>query len=207
MPSPSGFAQRTISRQLSDPSGFLGSLVARMLNRENRAAIAAAVASLGPVEGAAVADIGFGGGIGLELLLDAVGPTGHVYGVDPSPDMVKRARRTYRSRVELHEATMQQLPFGDGALGGWISLNTVYFVTELAPAFLELARVLSPGAPGVVGIADPEWMASQSFTGSHFTLRPVDELVAALDAAGLDVEHRRVAEARMTYHLLVCRRR
>jgi ubiquinone/menaquinone biosynthesis C-methylase UbiE len=208
IPVPS-FALRTLSRQLSGPSGPLGRLVARMLNKGNAQVIGAAVEALGLSGGERVADVGFGGGLGLDLLLAAVGEDGRVYGVEPAPDMLVRARGLHEDaletgRLELDEATMDALPFPDGALDGWISLNTVYFIEDLAPAFAELRRVLGSTGRGALGIADPDWMARQAFTRYEFTIRPADDVVAALHDAGLDVEQRRVGTGDRAYRLLVC---
>jgi ubiquinone/menaquinone biosynthesis C-methylase UbiE len=202
---------RALSRQLGNPTGPMGSLVARMLNKNNAAVITAAVEALGLTGGERVADIGFGGGLGLDLLLDAVGDDGRVYGVEPSPSMLDRARKAHEveleaGRLELDEATMASLPFPDAALDGWISLNTVYFVHDLAPAFAELARVLRDTGRGVLGIGDPEWMGRQRFTRHNFTLRPVPEVVGALTTAGLEVEPTTVSRGGgPSFHLLVCR--
>ena len=205
------FAVRVLSRQLSGPSGLLGGYVARMLNKGNAVVIAAAVEALGLSGSERVADIGFGGGLGLDLLLEAVGDDGRVYGVEPSHDMLDRARRLHgddleAGRLELDEATMDQLPFPDEALDGWISLNTIYFIDDLAPAFAELHRVLAPRGRAVLGIADPDWMAKQTFARHEFTIRSVDDVVAALHDAGLDVEQRRVGATARPYRLLVCSR-
>ena len=199
---------RVLGRQLGGPSGPLGALVARMLNKGNATTVAAAVDALALTGGETVADIGFGGGLGLDLLLDATGPRGRVHGVEPSTDMLDRARRSRRDvvesgRLELHEATMADLPFADAALAGWISVNTVYFMADLDRAFREAARVLAPGGTGVVGIADPAWMGRQPFTRHGFTLRPVADVAAALAATGLDVEHRTLGDREPVFHLLV----
>lgn len=200
---------RTLDRQLGRPSGPLGSLVARMLNKGNRPTITAAVRALDLTGTEEVADIGFGGGLGLELLLDATRHGGRAHGVEPSRDMLKRAGKAHHEevavgRLALHEASMDSLPIADGALDGWISLNTVYFVEDLPPAFAELRRVLAPGGRGVLGIADPEWMAQQALIKYNFTLRPLTDVVAALTAAGLSVEQRTM-EGSQPFHLLVCR--
>jgi len=90
---------RTLGRQLSGPSGPLGSLVARMLNKGNGPDIAAAVDALELPRSEEVADIGFGGGLGLNhLLLDATRDGGRVQGVEPPPDMLKRARKARHGR-------------------------------------------------------------------------------------------------------------
>lgn len=98
---------------------------------------------------------------------------------------------------------MAGLPLADGEVDGWISLNTIYFVADLPPAARELARVLAPTGRGVLGVADPDWMARQPFTQHNFTIRPVAEVVGVLEDNGSTVEHRTFG--RMPYHLLVCR--
>ena len=200
------FALRALARQLGGPSGPFGHLVARMLNKGNAAAITAAVDALQLAGGETVADIGFGGGLGLDLLLTAV-PSGVVHGVEPSTSMLTRARRGHAdqlgARLVLHEAPMAALPFEDGSVDGWISLNTIYFIEDLEPAFRELGRVLGPDGRGVLGIADPEWMAKMPFTKHGFILRPVADVIALLEAAGLDVEQRQVEREGPAYFLLL----
>jgi len=94
------------------------------------------------------------------LLLEAVGDSGHVHGIEPSPSMVARARKEFHSdvasgRLVLHETTMETLPFEDGELDGWISLNTIYFIPEVSRSFTELARVLAPTGRGGFGGGRP----------------------------------------------------
>jgi ubiquinone/menaquinone biosynthesis C-methylase UbiE len=200
---------RTLGRQLGGPSGALGSLVARMLNKWNGPEIVAAVGALELTGSEVVADIGFGGGLGVDLLLDATGDGGRVHGVEPSHDMLKRAKKAHHEEVAarrliLHAAAMESLPIGDGALDGWISLNTVYFVQDLLPAFAELRRVLAPSGRGVLGVTDPEWMAQQAFSKYNFTVRPLADVVVALTAAGFSVDQRTLPGS-APFHLLLCR--
>ena len=183
--------------------------MARRLNAGNHDSMVAAVAALELGGGERVADVGFGGGAGLGLLLTAIGPAGSVHGVDPSASMVERARKTYAAdvasgRLEVHRAGMESLPLPDASLDGWMSLNTIYFVEDLAPAFAELARVLAPGGRGVLGVADPDMMAGMPFTEHGFRLRPVAVIVGALESAGLSVEVRQVADDEAPFRLLVC---
>lgn len=171
-----------LARQLGRPEGLRGRMVARGLNRGNRAVIAAAVEATGVRPGTVAADVGFGGGIGLQLLLDRVGPTGRVRGVELSDTMLDAARRRHRpeltdSRLTLAKGTLQELPLEDGTIDGLITVNTLYFVDDLPAAFEGIARVLSTDGRAVVGVADPEWMASQPVTEHVFRLRPVSELI------------------------------
>ena len=187
-----------IAKQLGHPSGVRGRVVGVVLNRGNRRFVRAAVQALQPDAAAVVADVGFGGGVGLKLLLDSVGPSSRVHGVEISETMLSQAARRYRrdiaaGRLALHTGSLTQLPFADGALNGVLTVNTIYFIAELDGAFTELARVVGSSGRIVVGVADPDAMARMPFTGHGFHLRPIPEVIDTLRGAGLGVEHRRIS--------------
>jgi SAM-dependent methyltransferase len=198
----------SLAGQLGNPHGVLGKGIAFVLNRGNKAAIAGAVEAASVAPGGAAADVGFGGGAGLSLLLDRVGADGVVHGVEISADMLARARSGHGSDIEsgrlrLLEGSLTALPLPDDSLDAAITVNTVYFVPDLRAACAELARVVRPGGRLVVGIGDPDAMAKLPFTPYGFTLRPVPEVIAALEQAGCQVEHRRLANTPIPHHLLV----
>lgn len=201
-----------LARQLGRPEGIRGRLVARGLNRRNRGTVTAAVEATELGLGESGADIGFGGGFGLRLLLARARPGGHVHGVDLSDTMLDRARRSYRNDVAagaltLHAGSITALPLPDSSIDAAISVNTIYFVTDLDRAFAELARVLRPSGRVVVGVVDPTEMAKVPFTAHGFTIRPVDDVAAALVDAGLaPVSRLRVGDGDGAYHLLVGRK-
>jgi len=200
-----------LARQLSRPEGLRGRIVARRLNRGNASAIEAAVGATGLRPGQVAADVGFGGGYGLGLLLDRVGAGGHVHGIELSDTMLAAARRNRRGdltdgRLVLAKGTLEQLPLTDGSVDGLITVNTLYFVEDLAPAFREIARVLAPAGSAVIGVADPDWMATMTVTEHVFRLRPVAELVDGLRAAGLDVREENLQDRR-DFRLLVASRK
>jgi len=204
---------RALARQLGHPRGPFGRLVGRVLNRRNAPALRAAVAALPVRPGDVLADIGFGGGVGLQLLLrrlDEAGPgSGLVHGVDVSGTMLAAASRRFApqvaaGRLQLHLAPMEALPLGDSTVDAAITLNTIYFLPDLGAAFREVHRVLRPGGRLVVGLGDPEAMTRMTVTREGFRIRPVGEVTEALAAAGLVVaEHRRVGEGEAAVHLLV----
>ncbi|WP_431605691.1 class I SAM-dependent methyltransferase [Amycolatopsis melonis] len=101
--------------------------------------------------------IGFGGGLGLALLLRADGPRRGHFGNDdfPSPHDVPHRDR-YR---QLHEGSMTKLQLPDDAVHAIVSTNTIYFIDDLAAAFAEVSRVPAPGGRLVLGIGDPKLMA------------------------------------------------
>ncbi|MEU8895192.1 class I SAM-dependent methyltransferase [Nocardia sp. NPDC048505] len=191
-----------LAGQLGNPHGVLGRGVALILNRGNRALIEAAV---GAATGDTVADIGFGGGVGLELLLARPGV---VHGVEISPDMLARARTTFArdiaaGRLLLSEGSLTKLPCADASLDAAITVNTIYFVADLDAACAELTRAVRPGGAVVIGIGDPDAMAKMPFTPYGFTLRPVDEVRAALERAGCTVRHEQLPGRPIPAHLLV----
>ena len=197
-----------IAKQLGHPSGLRGRLVGAALNRGNRRFVSAAVQALQPDAAAVVADVGFGGGVGLKFLLDSVGQSGRVHGVEVSDTMLSQAARRYRrdiaaGRLALHTGSLTQLPFADNALNGVLTINTIYFIAELEPAFTELARVVGSAGRIVVGLADPDAMARMPFTGHGFHLRSVAEVIDTLRGTGLGVEHRRISQAHDAPHLLI----
>lgn len=199
-----------IAKQLGHPSGLRGRFIGMLLNRGNRAFVRAAVRALQPQPAAEVADVGFGGGVGLRFLLDSIGQSGRVHGVEISETMLARAGRRYRREIAAGRLTLQQgslakLPFDDGQLNGVITVNTIYFVTDLDQVFAELARVVNRSSGRIViGLADPDAMANMPTTRHGFHLRPVPEVVETLRRTGLAVDHRRIDRSHLPAHLLIC---
>jgi SAM-dependent methyltransferase len=203
-----GRLEAGIARQLGHPGGLVGRLISKGLNRGNRWVIERAVQALPSGPNAAAADVGFGGGIGLQLLLDRPdAPT--VYGVEVSSEMIRQARARFAAelaagRLQLHHASITALPLASSSLAGLITVNTVYFVDDLDTAFCELARTLASEGRAVIGIGDPDAMGKLSFTAHGFRLRPVADIEAALDRVGLKLsDHVRLDEGRVPAHLLV----
>ena len=106
--------------------------------------------------GETVLDLGSGGGLDVLLSARRVGPTGHVYGLDATPEMVDLARRNAAeagvTNVEFLHGTIEQVPLDDGAVDVVISNCVIVLSRDKAAVFGEIARVLRPG--GRVGISD-----------------------------------------------------
>jgi SAM-dependent methyltransferase len=199
----------TVARQLGRPSGPLGRIVGRVLNRGNRAVVEAAVNAAQLTPGSTVADVGFGGGVSLAMLLERTAPDGVVHGIEISPTMLTQARRRFSrevtaKRLQLHDATMEQLPVPDNSIDALISTNTIYFVDDLQAAVTELARVTRPGGRIVLGVGDPDAMAGMPFTKHGFRLRPLPVILDHLTAAGVSlIEDIRIGEDPRPFHVIV----
>jgi ubiquinone/menaquinone biosynthesis C-methylase UbiE len=94
-----------------------------------------------------------GCGIGLQALLlaEAVGPHGHVTGLDISPEFLRHARETANKaglsgRISFQEGDVSALPFDDGAFDwAWSSSCVGYAPLEPLPLVKGLIRVVRPG--------------------------------------------------------------
>jgi arsenite methyltransferase len=106
-------------------------------------------------------------------------------------------------RLRLSPGSLADFPLDDGSIDALITVNTVYFISELDAACAELARVLRPGERAVIGIGDPDVMARLPFTAHGFTIRPVGEIAAALENSGLRVEQRRIDDKPMLRCLFI----
>lgn len=174
--------QARLARQLGHPRGAFGAVLGRVLNRGNRPANLAAVEHLGVQPGDRALDVGFGGGVGLEALLESAAAT--VAGVDHSPDMVERARSRFGDRVRVERASVEALPFADASFDRILSVHTVYFWPDPERGARELRRVLAPGGRLVLALGRKAWMEQRRIHRSGFTLYSDEEIAALLRAGG-----------------------
>ena len=126
---------------------------------------AAALASLGcgnPTavaelrDGETVLDLGSGGGIDVILSAKRVGPTGRVFGLDMTDEMLALARaNAAEARVSnaiFLKGIIEDVPLPAESVDVVISNCVINLSTDKAAVLTEIARVLKPG--GRVGVSD-----------------------------------------------------
>lgn len=99
--------------------------------------------------GQAVLDLGSGAGVDVFLAARAVGPTGHVIGVDMTPEMIARAWNNavtgdYRN-VEFRLGDIEALPVADDSVDVVISNCVINLAPDKRRVYAEIHRTLKPG--------------------------------------------------------------
>jgi ubiquinone/menaquinone biosynthesis C-methylase UbiE len=99
--------------------------------------------------GESVLDVGCGTGSLALVSARQVAPTGRVRGVDPSPEMIARARhkaKRQKLEVDFDVAWAQALPFPDGSFDVVLSTVMLHHIPRAAreDALREIRRVLKP---------------------------------------------------------------
>ena len=140
-------------------------------------------------------EIGIGTGLNLDLYANA----GTVFGIEPDPEMLKRARtRAIARSAHLVIAGAEALPFRDGAFDSVVASLVFCTIPDVDGAAREVRRVLRPGrctlhffehvrasaplAGRLQDLATPLWR--RLFAGCH----PNRDTVPAFERAGLRVD-------------------
>ncbi len=103
-----------------------------------------------------VLDIGCGAGMDTLVAAQMVGADGTVTGIDMTPAMVAKARRsvaeTGLANVTIVEGSAEELPFESASFDVVISNGVIDLIPNKDAVFSEIARVLRPG--GRIQLAD-----------------------------------------------------
>ena len=133
----------TVSRVYDNP------LAQRIAYRANHDAVIAALRRERPRR---VLDVGCGTGILAARIEHELHPA-TVYGADPSPGMLEKARARSTEVRWIHGAA-EQLPLEDGAVDAVVTTEAFQFFDQPA-ALGEFHRVLAPGGHVVISVITP----------------------------------------------------
>jgi SAM-dependent methyltransferase len=133
----------------------------REIDRRFAPVVARVMAYATLMPGQQILDLGTGTGAVAERAAQLVGPSGHVVGVDISPEMLALAQRRVAARgltnVGLREGRAEAVPAEDGAFDVVLASLSFMYAIGRAAAARELARVLRPQGRLVAAVwAGPE---------------------------------------------------
>jgi len=145
--------------------------------------------------GETVLDLGSGGGFDCFLAAKAVGKSGYVIGVDMTPEMIGKGRKSADkagySNVEFRLGEIENLPVADNAVDVIVSNCVINLSPEKGKVFKEAFRVLKRG--GRLAISDivatgelPDFMKQDlaHYTGCMSGASLVNELETILQETG-----------------------
>lgn len=153
-----------------------------------------AIANLEP--GEVVLDLGSGAGMDAFLAASQVGEEGRVIGVDMTPEMLERGRRTaveegVADRVEFREGQIEDLPVISERADAVISNCVVNLSPDKRKVFREAFRVLKPGgrlAVSDICLSEPLPDAVREAAATHVACiggaAQADEYMEAIRQAG-----------------------
>ncbi|MGH8608543.1 MAG: class I SAM-dependent methyltransferase [Gammaproteobacteria bacterium] len=142
-------AKRILMRAFGRPKGSLGRLGGIIMARMNRKVAAWAIDLLGVHPSDKVLEVGFGPGVGIQLLAKSVS-SGRVVGVDYSKEMVEQAsvrnaKAIEDGRVDLREGSVERLPFEDETFNSALAINSMQVWPDAVAGLREIRRVMRPG--------------------------------------------------------------
>jgi arsenite methyltransferase len=178
-----------VARQLSHPHGWLGrTVMTRLLNRGNRELIEATLDALALSPTTCLLDVGFGGGLLLELA--RCRGVRSLAGLDPSDAAIRTVRERSRrwlagGELRLERGRAESLPFAGEAFDAVASTNTVYFWPDPAVTLAELKRVLRRGGELALGFSGSAKLRSfDTITRHGFRFHENGHLLACAAQAG-----------------------
>jgi arsenite methyltransferase len=145
---------RGLAERLGYPGALLDAIPAEALASFAGVGYHLDLAALQP--GERVLDLGSGSGTDAFCAAVLVGESGAVVGVDITDEQLDKSRRLRDrgpfSHVELVDARIEELPFGDASFDAVLSNGVINLSPRKNQVFAEAARVLRPG--GRLALAD-----------------------------------------------------
>ena len=148
-------------------------------------------------EGEVVLDLGSGGGEDVFISASRVGPSGQVFGLDMTDEMLELSRRNQREagirNVEFLKGTIEKVPLPDDSVDVIISNCVINLSADKPSVLREAARVLRPGGRfAVTDIVADEGMDEETrrdmarWTGCIAGALTGEEFRRALEEAGFE---------------------
>lgn len=137
-----------LMRTFGHPMGIMGRLGGIVMARMNKGIYRRAIDLLSIQPADRVLEIGFGPGVGIELLSRSAS-SGQVVGIDPSEEMVQQASSRNKDaiaagRVDLRLGSVERLPFQTESFDKALAVNSMQVWPDAFAGLREIRRVVRP---------------------------------------------------------------
>jgi arsenite methyltransferase len=148
-------------------------------------------------EGNTLVDLGSGAGNDCFVARSIVGDTGHVIGVDFTPEMIEKAKQNAEklklSNVEFRYGDIEKMPLAANKADVVISNCVLNLVPDKMKAFSEIFRILKPGGHLCVsdvvlkGVLPPSISeAAEMYAGCVSGAIQIEEYLKIIQSAGFE---------------------
>jgi ubiquinone/menaquinone biosynthesis C-methylase UbiE len=178
---------RFIARQLGNPTGFFGKVLAPLWNLRNSVLNETVFKALNLQPNDRVLEVGFGGGYLLNRMALVV-TDGFLAGVDISQVMVTSAHKRFRrltaaGKLDLQCCQAEALSYPPGYFTKVCSVNSIFYWENVSQALKELERVLRYSGLIVLCQTRPESLENRGFA-SHIARYEVSDICRMLEEVG-----------------------
>jgi ubiquinone/menaquinone biosynthesis C-methylase UbiE len=176
-----------LAKQLRKPSGFLGKLVAKMMEFRNRGFYKTIIAKLSPGEGDHILEIGYGPGLGIYQIASSF-PGCRISGVDFSELMYHKASKRNKKFIDKgtvhlkHGDILTIEPAGE-KFDKIFCVNVIYFWNDLNLAFGRIFNMLGQKGEFLIYMDHRDGIEKAKFL-ADFCKYPIDEVESKLKKAG-----------------------
>jgi ubiquinone/menaquinone biosynthesis C-methylase UbiE len=176
-----------LAKQLRKPSGFLGNIVAKMMEFRNHRSYKEIINKLSPQKGEHILEIGYGPGLGIYQIAGSF-PDCHIYGIDFSELMYNKASLRNKKFIEKGIVSLSQ---GDILTGNpekvrfdkIFCVNVIYFWNDLNLAFTKIFNMLGEKGEFLIFMDHRDTIEKAKFL-ADFCKYPVEEVEMKLKNAG-----------------------
>ena len=170
-------ARSILMRMFGRPQGILGRLGGIIMARTNQQCATWVIDLLGIQPNDSVLEVGFGPGVGIQLLARSVSG-GYVAGVDSSEEMVQQAKaRNMKAiesdRVDLRYGSVESLPFEGNTFTKALAINSMQVWPDAVAGLREMRRVIKAGGRIALGFTvysgQPKDVLTEMLTVAAFT--------------------------------------
>jgi len=183
--------QQKLGQQLSNPTGFWGLVIGRLMNVINKEMYQAAYKLLELKSNDCLLEIGFGNGAFIKEISSKIYP-GNYYGIDISDTMIASAKKKNKKlintgKVTLVKSNVNNLPFDTNFFNKILTINTIYFWDNPKQIMSEIKRVLKPEGSFIVALNTREAMENSEYVKEKFTLYDKEKVVHLFQNSGFKV--------------------